>query len=301
MEMSDILAKALADRALSGRPGDAVAHPICSGQGWRVKDVVCDAGPDDSPFEEKNDYVCIAVVVAGSFKYRSARGAVVLSPGSLLLGSVDESFECSHEHGSGDRCVSFNYEPEFFGRLAADCAGCGALLKFPVHRLPELPSLIPLTAEAQLGLHRPESVNFEELALELAGEVLAALRGSPVSMKATTVRDERRVATAMRFIELNFRRPLSLEELSVFVGISPYHFLRTFKQVAGLTPHQFILRRRLREAALRLRTTGEPILDIAMDVGFGDLSNFNHTFRASFETTPTNYRALGRRAMASAV
>jgi AraC family transcriptional regulator len=291
MDVSEILAKALADRALTGRPGDAVAHPISSGHGWRVKDVVCDAGPDDSPFEEKNDYVCIAVVVAGSFKYRSARGSVLLSPGSLLLGSVDESFECSHGHGSGDRCVSFNYEPEFFERLAADCAGCGASLKFPVHRLPELPSLIPLTAEAQLGLHRHGSVNFEELAMELAGEVLAALIGSSVSMKAPAIRDERRIATAMRFIELNFRKPLSLEELSALVGISSYHFLRTFKQVAGLTPHQFILRRRLREAALRLRTTAEPVLDIALDAGFGDLSNFNHTFRAAFGTTPTNYRA----------
>jgi AraC-like DNA-binding protein len=289
--MSDTLAKALADRAMSGRPGGAAAHPISSGHGWRVKDVICDAGPDDSPFEEKNDYVCIAVVVAGSFKYRSARGSVVLSPGSLLLGSVDESFECSHEHGSGDRCVSFNYEPEFFESLAADSTGKGDSLKFPVHRFPELPSFIPLTAKAQLGLHRPGSVDFEELALELAGKVLTALNGSPVSMKTSAIRDERRIATAMRFIDRHFRRPLSLEELSALVGISPYHFLRTFKQVAGLTPHQFILRRRLRESALRLRTTREPVLDIALDAGFGDLSNFNHTFRAAFGTTPTNYRA----------
>lgn len=290
METSDTLAKALADRALSGRPGDAVAHPISSGQGWLVKDVVCDAGPADPPFEEKNDYVSIAVVVAGSFKYRSARGSAVLSPGSLLLGSADESFECSHEYGSGDRCVSFNYEPAFFERLAADSAGNGGALKFPVHRLPELPALIPLTAEAQLGLHRPGSVNFEELAVELAGKVMTTLSGEAVSLNGPAIRDERRIATAIRFIELHFRRPLGVDELSALVGISPYHFLRTFKQVAGLTPHQFILRRRLREAALRLRTTAEPVLDIALDAGFGDLSNFNHTFRSVFGTTPTNYR-----------
>jgi len=294
IEVGNVLAKALADRALTGRPGHAVAHSISSGHGWRVKDVVCTAGPDDSPFEEKNDYVSVAVVVAGSFKYRSARGAVVLSPGSLLLGSADEGFECSHEHGSGDRCVSFNYEPAFFERLAADSAGRGVSLKFPVHRLPELPSLVPLTAEAQLGLHRPRSVNFEELALELAGRVLDTLSGSPVSMKGLTNRDERRVATAVRFIELHFRQPLSLEVLSALVGISPYHFLRTFKQVVGVTPYQFILRRRLREAALRLRTTAESVLDVALDAGFGDLSNFNHTFRAAFGTTPTNYRTPGR-------
>jgi AraC-like DNA-binding protein len=229
--------------------------------------------------------------VAGSFKYRSARGAAVLSSGSLLLGSADESFECCHEHGIGDRCVSFNYEPAFFERLAADSALHGSSLKFPVHRLPELPSLVRLTAEAHLGLHRPRSVNFEELALELAGRVLTTISGAPVSMKRPTMRDERRIATAVRFIELHFSRPLSLEELSAIVGISPYHFLRTFKQVVGLTPHQFILRRRLGEAALQLRTTAEPVLDIALDAGFGDLSNFNHTFRAAFGTTPTEYRA----------
>src|SRR5215510_7589422 len=121
--MSDILVKALADRDLTGCPGDAVAHPIASGLGWRVKDDVCTSGPDDSPIEEKNDYVSIAVVVAWSFKYRSGRGSVVLSPGSLLLGDADESFECSHEHVSGDRCVSFNYEREFFERLAAESIG----------------------------------------------------------------------------------------------------------------------------------------------------------------------------------
>jgi AraC-like DNA-binding protein len=300
MEMSDILANALADRALNGSPGDAVAHPISSGPGWRVKDVVCTSGPDDSPFVEKNDYITIAVVVAGSFKYHSARGAVVLSPGSLLLGSADEGFECSHEHGSGDRCVSFNYEPAFFERLAADSAGCGASLKFPVHCLPELLSLVPLIAEAQLGLHRPRSVNFEELALDLAGHVLTTLGRTPASMRGTTIRDERRIATAVQFIELHFRRTLSLEELSALVGISPYHFLRTFRQVVGLTPHQFLLRRRLREAALRLRTTAESVLDIALEAGFGDLSNFNHTFRAAFGMTPTKYRASGRASWTSA-
>jgi AraC family transcriptional regulator len=293
--MSDILAKALADRALTGRPGDAVAHPITSGHGWRVKDVVCTSGPEDSPIEERNDYVSIAVVVAGSFKYRSGRGSVVLSPGSLLLGGADESFECSHEHVSGDRCVSFNYEPEFFERLAADSAGKRASLKFPVNRLPELPSLTPLTTEAQLGLHLPRSVNFEELALELAGRVLTTLDGQPVSMKGPTTQDERRIAMAVRFIEQNFRQPLSLVELSALIGISHFHFLRTFKQVVGLTPHQFLLRRRLHEAALRLRTSSESVLDIALDAGFGDLSNFNHTFRASFGTTPTKYRASGHR------
>ncbi len=54
--------------------------------------------------------------------------------------------------------------------------------------------------------------------------------------------------------------------------MSPYHFLRTFRQVAGMTPHQFVLRTRLHRAAVRLRTSDEPISAIAFDAGFGDLS-----------------------------
>jgi AraC family transcriptional regulator len=288
--MTDRLAQALAERTLTGCSGSTTSQPLASGHGWRVKDVVCTSGPEDALVEEKNDYVSIAVVMAGSFKYRSKRGSAVLSPGSLLLSDADETFECTHEHGRGDRCVSFNYESGFFESLAGDCGGQGSSLKFPVHRLPQLPSLLPLTAGAQLGLHHPLSINFEELALELAGRVLTTLEGASISMKGPAIRDERRVATAVRFIERHFRQPVSLEELSALVGISPYHFLRTFKQIIGITPHQFVLRRRLREAALRLRTTTEPVLDIALDAGFGDLSNFNHTFRTVFGTTPTKYR-----------
>jgi AraC family transcriptional regulator len=71
--------------------------------------------------------------------------------------------------------------------------------------------------------------------------------------------------------------------------MTEFHFLRMFKHVAGVTPHQFILRARLREAALRLRTTLDEVLQIALSAGFRDLSNFNHAFLAEFGVSPTVY------------
>ena len=298
--MKDVPVESLAHHAQTGHPEVAGSRLLADGHGWRVNDLVCTSGPEDSPFEEKNDYVSIAVVLAGCFKYRSARGAVVLSPGSLLLSGADENFECSHEHGAGDRCLSFQYEPAFFERLTADVSAKRAMLNFPVHRLPQLSSLIPLIAKAQVGLHLPQSVDFEELALELAGGVLAIVEGGSASMKAPTTTDERRIATAVQFIEEHFAQPLSVARLARLVKLSPYYFLRIFRRVVGVTPHQFVLRRRLREAAMRLRTSLESVLDIALDSGFGDLSNFNHTFRAAFVTTPTNYRSLELRVLAYA-
>jgi len=97
----------------------------------------------------------------------------------------------------------------------------------------------------------------------------------------------------VRSIEARPDANLSLASLARDSGLSPYHFLRTFERLTGVTPHQFVLRARLREAAMRLVT--EPrkvrkVIDVALDSGFGDVSNFNRAFRAEFGVTPLEYR-----------
>jgi AraC family transcriptional regulator len=105
------------------------------------------------------------------------------------------------------------------------------------------------------------------------------------------------VTSAVRRIERDLTADLNLASLAREAGLSPYHFLRTFQALTGVTPHQFVLRKRLREAALHLaslRLASGPVkvLDIALDCGFGDLSNFNRAFRAEFGISPRDYRRL---------
>src|SRR5689334_5203767 len=92
------------------------------GQGWSVSDVVCRAGPGDPRFEEGHGGVSIAAVVEGSFLYRNGAGDALLSPGTLMLGNAGSCFECGHEHGVGDRCIAFHFEPETFAEIAASVA-----------------------------------------------------------------------------------------------------------------------------------------------------------------------------------
>ena len=73
--------------------------------------------------------------------------------------------------------------------------------------------------------------------------------------------------------------------------MSRYHFLRVFRRLTGMTPYQYLISARMRRAALGLASTRRPVLDIARDSGFGDLSTFNHRFRATFGRTPTQYHA----------
>src|SRR5206468_11978987 len=107
----------------NGISGPPSARPLAAGDGWTVSDVVCSAGPPDRPFEEQHSRTSIAIVVSGTFQYTSPAGRDLMTPGSFLLGNAGECFSCGHEHGAGDRCVSFSYAPEFFDPLADEVGG----------------------------------------------------------------------------------------------------------------------------------------------------------------------------------
>lgn len=266
------------------------ANTLASGTGWSVHDVVCDQGPGDRRFEERHTDVSIAAVTAGSFQYRTRQGAATLAPGSLLLGNAGACFECGHAHGRGDRCLAFHYPPEFFESIVADVPDARAA-DFAQASLPALPALMPLVAEAQCARDDGDAAAFEELALRFAAAAIALQPMVRATRRRPTTRDERRVTAALRRIEREPHAPLTPAVLARDSGLSPFHFLRTFRQVAGLTPHQYLLRTRLHRAALRLRLGAAPITDVAYDCGFNDLSTFNRRFRRLMGVTPGAWRA----------
>jgi AraC family transcriptional regulator len=259
-------------------------HFLASGPGWRADDVICTSGPADRPFEEQHDGICIAAVTQGTFQYRSTQGAALLVPGALLLGDDRHCFECGHDHGTGDRCLSFHFTPDFFQTVAA------RRITFTTPSLPPLPALIPIIAAAEAARDDGDTTELEETAIRLAGVVATALTGA-TRTAPTSRRDERRVSDVLRAIEEGADEPLPLADLAGQVAMSPYHFLRTFRSVVGLTPHQFILRTRLHRAAVSLRRSGDSISSIAFASGFNDLSTFNRRFRRFIGLSPGAYRA----------
>jgi len=284
------LDRALSHRRERGEPGQTTPRILARGNGWTVADVVCTAGPQDRPFEERHDRYVIAVVLAGTFQHRSPLGRGLLTPGSLMLGNPGHSFQCGHEHGEGDRCMSFWYEPQYFEQLAVDAGVRRAPKVFRLSHLPALRQLSPLVAHAGVGAIGSLDVSWEELGVILAARAMQ-LGGERWERPALPSNAEARITGAVRTIDRHPEAGLTLDALARDAGLSRYHFLRTFAHLTGVTPHQYVRRARLREAALRLVAEPGTVLDIALDCGFGDVSNFNRAFRTEFGMSPRAYRA----------
>ena len=286
------LADALATRSRSGAAGTTSSRVLARGEGWSVLDVICTSGPTDRAYEERHTGVSIAIVTSGSFEYRTTVGRALLTPGSMLLGTPGRCFECGHAHAEGDRCISFRYTPECFERLAVDAGAPEATRGFAIPRLPPLRESAALVVEASRGLLGHE-VAWEELAIRLAADVARLSHNLTVTAPQAPPGVERRVAEVVREIERASARDLSLARMATLAGLSPFHFLRTFERLTGLTPHQYVRRVRLREAALRLASDRSKVIDVAFESGFAELSTFNRAFRAEFGVSPRAYRAQG--------
>lgn len=99
-----------------------------------------------------------------------------------------------------------------------------------------------------------------------------------------------KVRSAMLYMSQHLDKPLSLSEIAAQVDMSPYHFLRVFKQTMGTTPAKLHMLYRLEEARNLLSNTQKSIGDIACDLGFSSQAHLSRTFSQHFGQTPNKFR-----------
>ncbi|MFM0076024.1 AraC family transcriptional regulator [Paraburkholderia sediminicola] len=103
----------------------------------------------------------------------------------------------------------------------------------------------------------------------------------------------RRIRRVTDYIRANLAADLAISELAAQAGLSSFHFARVFRRETGETPHQFVTRLRLEEAARLLRATDQPVLQISLAVGFENASHFSVQFKRGYGVTPLAYRLRG--------
>lgn len=253
-----------------------------------VFDFRCSAGPGDAPFAEQHRGHSISFVRKGSFGCHSRGRFFELVAGSVLVGHPGDEYTCTHDHVCGDECLSFFLHPELVETIGdrADVWRIGAA--------PPLPELMVLGELAQAAADGRSDIGLDEVGALFASRFVEVVSGRTLKPVATANRDRRRAVETALWIDAHSPEAIDLEHAAAQAGISPFHFLRLFSSVLGVTPHQYLVRSRLRHGARLLADNDRSITDIAYDVGFGDLSNFVRTFHRAAGVSPRKFREASR-------
>src|SRR5512132_2972630 len=101
----------------------------------------------------------------------------------------------------------------------------------------------------------------------------------------------RRMLRARDAMDRTYAQPLDVPALAKIAVVSEAHFIRTFKDTFGETPHRYLQRRRVERSMFLLRETDRSVTDICLDVGFNSLGTFSRMFREIVGESPSAYRA----------
>ncbi len=253
-----------------------------------VMDYKCAVQPSDEPFVELHTGFSVSYVRKGSFGYRVRGESFELVAGSILVGHPGDEYLCTHDHVYGDECLSFQLAPELVETIGdhSDIWRIGCVSP--------LPELMVLGELAQAAAKGTSDVDLGEIGILLASRFVEVVSGRKRRPLETPARDRRRAVEAALWIDAHSGEPIDLESAAAEVGLSAFHFLRLFGKVLGVTPHQYLVRSRLRHAARLLADGAESITDVAFDVGFGDLSNFVRTFHRATGVSPRRFRQAAK-------
>ena len=194
-----------------------------------VSDFRCSAGPDDAPFTEQHCRHSVSFVRKGSFGCHTRGKSFELVTGSVLVGHPGDEYVCSHDHCCGDECLSFFLDPEMVetigGRADAWQIGCA----------PPLPELMVLGELAQAAADGRSDVGLDEVGYAFASRFVEAVSGRAQKSVSAAARDRRRAVEAALWIDAHSHRQIDLEDAATQADVSPFHFLRLFSSVLGVT------------------------------------------------------------------
>ncbi|QPC81827.1 helix-turn-helix transcriptional regulator [Phototrophicus methaneseepsis] len=98
------------------------------------------------------------------------------------------------------------------------------------------------------------------------------------------------IRLARHYMDHNYTAPITIEDVSREVALSPYYLIRSFRHVYRQTPHQYLVEKRIARAKELLRNSELSITEICVAVGYESLGSFSTLFRKVAGISPSSYR-----------
>ncbi|MEJ2904902.1 AraC family transcriptional regulator [Pedobacter panaciterrae] len=260
-------------------------------------------------WQKKEEHFTIKAVLSGQQYFKFRRKEIMLFPDNFMLLAPDTDYTSAVESDEMVKVLSISITKEFLSAFKTengvdDDFFVGTML--PQEAFP-YQSIYPLAGDMQYNLlnmykqiqakNEDETLMNEYIRHFLKIYYSAYYKNYKASVDALDcVRADtkkeifKRVCLAKEFISNNYNRNFNLEDVASASFLSVNHLLRTFKQVFGMSPYQYLMLTRLNRAKNLLSTENGPINEIAFAVGYESTSSFIRVFKAQFKLSPLKYR-----------
>ena len=249
-----------------------------------------------TPFQvsgQMDDMACFFYMVEGSYEVFESRGAIKVGSNEALLKKCGNYV--AHLHEGTWECITVFFYPDILHEIYKHQVPSFLSKKEGITRPKKMIAneLIEKFINNLLIYFDNPDLMDEELALLKIKELVLILLKSEQYANVNKFLADLFTPDKLHFtsaIENNIYNNLSLEELAFICHKSLSTFKREFKKIYNETPSRYMKKRRLERAAELLHSTQQTISDIAYEVGFQDTTTFSASFRAQFDTSPSQYR-----------
>ena len=233
----------------------------------------------------------IGAITGGHSHYLNQRSLQEVGPGSLVLMNPEEVHACNPVADQPWSYLMFYLDTDWLRSQQEEAGLGGEFRPFDMTA-----SRDPLLYQGLQHLHHQLVQAPDPLAREVACHLFSRQLLARLTPARWDDRPPQHLQRAAELMQDDSASPLSLSQLSAVAGLTPSHFVRAFSQHYGMTPHAYLLDRRIRHARTLLKQ-GQPLAEVALASGFADQAHFQRQFKRRVAATPGQYRTqLARQA-----
>lgn len=236
-----------------------------------------------------HDYYVIGFIENGQRYLLCKNREYIINPGDIVIFNPRDTHSCEQLDGKtlDYRCI--NIQPKVMRRTALEITGCDYLPQFSQTVLCRSEFAEPLRELHCMICQNETDFIKEELFLFLMGQLLQEY--SDTAAERIVQEQASEFKTVCNYMETNYAKPSTLDELSTLTGLSRYHFLRSFTRQKGISPYRYLETIRVGNAK-KLLEQGVSPADTALLTGFSDQSHFTNFFKKFIGLTPRQYMRI---------
>lgn len=277
----------------------ADVHTLHESGFYRIRNFKCNCTECHTSKTEYSNSFNFCFVRSGYFEFDVFRRHLEVHVGRVLISKPGSEHVAHHIDDQPDVCTLIDFKPEFYQSLQEN-------YRFDIKWFFENNNIHSILVNCgpeidhlhHLILTKTQKPAFDHLQIDDAIILLV----EKVMSKLGDVKELSPIATSLKkfhlstiekaknYILAHFDKNIGLQELSEHCCVSLFHFSRIFKEIMGISPHQYLTGIRLNHARVLLENTHQTVSGIASACGYSSMEHFATAYRQRYKRTPTSHR-----------